>query len=138
MKCYLLIRTWFQYFHQKYIMKKYPRRGGVEVVAAGGLNCVSTYKYSVCPSTIYIQIQIHHLFVCTFGGWWGWRDRGGNYSNIFAIISKYLHQTSQIYFALSVRWRAAWRKYWIDTLYSRSFILVLTYLHCLFCSYSGY
>ena len=34
-------------------------------------------------------------------GRWRRRDRGGNYSNIFAIISKYLRQPTQPYFTLS-------------------------------------
>ena len=47
----------------------------------------------------------------TFTGWWQRRDRVGNYSNIFAIISKYLQQTTQPYFTLSEDGRQHKRKW---------------------------
>ena len=90
-------------------MEKYPKSRGVEVVVAGGFNNIKTVFVDLHTNTNTPSLCLHIQRIM------GWRDRGGNYLNIFAIISKYLHQTSQIYFALSGRWRAAWRKYWIDT-----------------------
>ena len=40
-------------------------------------------------------------YVRTFTRLWQRRDSVGNYSNIFAIISKYLHRPTQPYFTLS-------------------------------------
>ena len=71
----------------------------------------------------------------TFTGWWQRRDRVGNYSNIFAIISKYLQQTTQPYFTLSEDGRQHKRKWmrhkvlWIQYVFAIMIIRLIFGIH---------